>query len=409
MARWFDVSTSTTLDQLVLRSPTDADWAQTTLLHGVSFGHFEHADTYAVARDLIADDGAVVVCDDDAVVGMAAYFDFAFTVPGGAVVPMAGVSMVGVAPTHRRRGVLRAMYVELHRRIAEAGYPLAGLTASEGGIYGRFGYGPATMERVLTIDRRFAKFHSDAPDPGGARIIRPAEHGDALAAIYERWRRQTPGGIRRVQGLWDDLLADREDDRDGGTELVGILHEDGYVLYRVCGNETLKVRVEEFKAVTTDAHVALTRGLLGLDLVETVELGTYARDPLPYLLTDSRVARTTKYEDDLWLRIMDVPAALETRIYQADVSTVIEVSDQFASSGGRFALDIRNGRARCRPTDAPPQVSMDLDVLGSLYLGVHQLVPLALANRVRATDSMVLPRLQAAFLSDVPAHLGFPF
>jgi predicted acetyltransferase len=332
-----------------------------------------------------------------------------FTVPGGALVPMAGLSMVGVAPTHRRRGVLRAMYVELHQRIADAGYPLAGLTASEGGIYGRFGYGPATMERVLTIDRRFAKFHSDAPDPGGARIVRPAEHRDDLAAVYDRWRRQTPGGLQRPQGLWDDLLADREDDRHGGTALFGILHAEGYVLYRVVGSETMSVRVEEFKAVTTDAHVALTRALLGLDLMETVTIWTYARDPLPYLLTDSRVARTTKYQDDLWLRIMDVPTMLEARTYQAEVSTVIEVSDQFASSGGRFDLDVRDGRARCTPTDAAPQVQMDLDVLGSLYLGVHQVAPLAMANRVRATDPTVLPRLEAAFLSDVPAHLGFGF
>lgn len=409
MARWLDVSISTTLGTLVVRSPSDADWAQTPLLYGVSFGHFENANSYAMARDLIADDGAVVVCDDDAVVGMAAYFDLAFTVPGSAVVPMAGLSMVGVAPTHRRRGVLRAMYVELHQRIAVAGYPLAGLTASEGGIYGRFGYGPATMERVLTIDRRFAKFHCDAPDPGGARIIRPADHAAELAEIYERWRRRVPGGMKRPQSLWDDYMADYEEDRDGGTVLCGILHPDGYALYRVHGSDTMKVRVEEFKAVTNDAHIALTRALLGLDLMETVELWTYARDPLPYLLTDSRVARTTKYEDDLWLRIMDVPAALEARSYQVDVSTVIEVSDQFAGSGGRFALDVRDGRARCTPTDAAPQVIMDLDVLGSLYLGVHQVEPLALANRLRATDPTVLPRLQAAFLSDVPAHLGFGF
>jgi predicted acetyltransferase len=394
---------------LVLRSPTDADWAQTPLLHGVSFGHFEPAETYAAARDLIADDGAVVVCDDDAVVGMAAYFDMSFTVPGGAVVPMAGLSMVGVAPTHRRRGVLRAMYVELHQRIAAAGYPLAGLTASEGGIYGRFGYGPATMERVLTIDRRFAKFRSDAPDPGGARIIRPAEHGDALAEIYDRCRRRTPGGLHRAQGWWDDLLADREENRDDGTELVGILHADGYVLYRTVGSHTMGVRVEEFKAVTADAHIALMRALLGLDLMETVKIWTYARDPLPYLLTDSRVARTTQYQDDLWLRIMDVPTMLEARRYQADVSAVIEVTDQFAGSGGRFALDVRDGRARCTPTDAAPQVCMDLDVLGSLYLGVHQVRPLAEANRIRATDPAVLPRLEAAYLSDVPAQLGYGF
>lgn len=368
--------TSRALDPLVLRSPTEADWEQMPLLHGVSFGHFDHVDTFDVARGLVADDGAVVVCDDDAVVAMAAYFDMQLTVTGGAVLPMAGLSMVGVAPTHRRRGLLRAMYTELHHRIADAGYPLAGLTASEGGIYGRFGYGPATMERVLTIDRRFARFHSDAPDPGGARVMRPAEHGD---------------------------------DRDGGTALFGILHADGYVLYRIHGGETKSVRVDDFKAVTTDAHVALMRALLGLDLMETVVIWTHACDPLPYLLTDSRLARTTKYEDDLWLRITDVPTMLEARGYQAEVSTVIEVSDQFAGSGGRFALDVRDGRARCTPTDAAPQVQMDLDVLGSLYLGAHRVSPLAMANRVRAADPAVLPRLEAAFLSDVPAQLGYGF
>ena len=409
MARWDSVTTSTTLDSLVLRSPTDADWEQVPLLHGVSFGHVDQPETFDVARGLIADDGAVVVCDDDAVVGMAAYFDLRLTVPGGAVVPMAGLSMVGVAPTHRRRGVLRTMYVELHRRIADSGYPVAGLTASEGGIYGRFGYGPATMERELTIDRRFAKFHADAPDPGGARLMRPAEHGDDLAAIYDRWRRQTPGGLERPQGLWDDLLADHENDRNGGTALFGILHADGYVLYRVFRSESMTVRVEEFKAVTTGAHIALTRALLGLDLMETVTIWTHPRDPLPYLLTDSRVARTTKYQDDLWLRITDVPTMLEARGYQADVSTVIEVADQFAGSGGRFALDVRDDRARCAPTNAAPQVWMDLDVLGSLYLGVHQVRPLAMANRVRVADPSVLARLEAALLSDVPAHLGFGF
>jgi predicted acetyltransferase len=143
--------------------------------------------------------------------------------------------------------------------------------------------------------------------------------------------------------------------------------------------------------------------------METVTIWTHARDPLPYLLTDSRVARTTKYQDDLWLRITDVPTMLEARGYQADVSTVIEVADQFAGSGGRFAFDVRDGRARCMPTNAAPQVWMDLDVLGSLYLGVHQVRPLAMANRVRAADPSVLARLEAALLSDVPAHLGFGF
>jgi predicted acetyltransferase len=409
VARWHSVITSTSLDPLVLRNPTEADWEQTALLHAVSFGTWNHLESFGMFRSLVADDGAVVVCDNDAVVGVAAYFDMQLTVTGGAVLPMAGLSMVGVAPTHRRRGLLRAMYTELHQRIADAGYPLAGLTASEGGIYGRFGYGAATMELELTIDRRFARFHSDAPDPGGVQLVRPAERGAELAAIYDRWRQRTPGGLVRPQALWDDYLADREDDRDDGTALFGLLHADGYALYRIHRNETKSVRVDEFKAVTTDAHVALLRALLGLDLMETVVLRTHTRDPLPYLLTDSRLARITGYEDDLWLRIADVPTVLEARRYQAELSTVIEVSDRFGRSGGRFALDVSDGRASCTPTDAAPQVEMDLDVLGSLYLGGHQVSALAMANRLRASDPAVLARLEAAFVSDVPAVLGYGF
>jgi predicted acetyltransferase len=155
--------------------------------------------------------------------------------------------------------------------------------------------------------------------------------------------------------------------------------------------------------------VALLRALLGLDLMETVVLRTHTRDPLPYLLTDSRLARITGYEDDLWLRIADVPTVLEARRYQAELSTVIEVSDRFGRSGGRFALDVSDGRASCTPTDAAPQVEMDLDVLGSLYLGGHQVSALAMANRLRASDPAVLARLEAAFVSDVPAVLGYGF
>jgi predicted acetyltransferase len=106
---------------------------------------------------------------------------------------------------------------------------------------------------------------------------------------------------------------------------------------------------------------------------------------------------------------MDVPAVLEARGYHAELSTVIEVSDQFAGSGGRFALNVRDGQARCTPTDAAPQVEMDLDVLGSLYMGGHPAPALAAANRLRAADATVLPRLGTVFVSDVPAELGYGF
>ncbi|HEX2399303.1 MAG TPA: enhanced intracellular survival protein Eis [Mycobacterium sp.] len=400
---------SDTSTSVEIRSAADADWAAISLLDSTSFGVFGHPEALAAWRTLMPTDSSVIACDGNNVVGMAHYLDMRLTVPGGAELPMAGVTIVAVAPTHRRRGILRSMYTELHNRIAGARYPIAGLTASEGGIYGRFGYGSATIEQEFSVDRRFARFRDDAPDPGGVRIVKPADHRDDLEEIYERWRRQTPGGLVRPKALWDELLADREWVRRGGTELFAFLHPDGYALYRVFGDDPMFVRVGEFIAATTDAGIALCRALFGLDLMEKVVFGTHPADPLPYLLADPRVARLTHYEDDLWLRIMDIPTTLEARTYQADVSAVIEVSDGFRSDGVRFALEIRGGRARCTPTDAEPDVRMDLDVLGSLYMGAHKASSYAAANRLHTNDSALLGRLDAAFVSDVPAVLGYGF
>ena len=197
----------------------------------------------------------------------------------------------------------------------------------------------------------------------------------------------------------------------GAVERSGttFLHPDGYAMYRVFGDDPMIVRVGEFIAATTDAGIALCRALLGLDLMEKVVFGTHPADPLPYLLTDHRVARLTYYEDDLWLRIMDIPTALEARSYHSELSTVLDVSDGFRSDGGRFALEIRQGRARCSPTDTDADIQMDLDVLGSLYLGAHKASSFASANRLHANDSALLARLDVAFVSDVPAVLGYGF
>ncbi|MFN6545287.1 enhanced intracellular survival protein Eis [Mycolicibacterium nivoides] len=397
---------------LTLHSVTDADWAGMALLGNTAFGEVNHPDSMSAWQQMVPADGGVVMRDgggDGDIVGQSIYIDLTLTVPGGGVLPAAGISYVAVAPTHRRRGILRSMYTELHQRIADAKYPIAALTASEGGIYGRFGYGPATTVHLMTIDRRFAQFHASVPDPGGVRLVKPAEHRDALAGIYDRWRLRTPGGLACPTPLWDDLLADRENTRDGGSELFAFLHPDGYALYRVHGEESRTLRVREVTAVTPDAHIALWRALLGMDLMEKVSIWTHPGEVVPYLLTNPRLARVTSSSDDMWVRIMDVPAALEARRYQADLDTVLDVTDGFRDDGGRYALKIRDGRARCTPTDAPADIELDLDVLGSLYLGSHRPESFVAANRLRGKDSEMVQRLDAAFASDVPAELGYSF
>ncbi|BAX93549.1 GNAT family N-acetyltransferase [Mycobacterium shigaense] len=380
---------------LTVRSPTDDDWSAMYLLGAASFSNFIAAEV-AAWRALIPADGAVVICDGSQVVGMALCLDLRVTVPGSAVLPMAGLSFVAVAPTHRRRGLLRAMCAELHRRIAVSGYPLAGLYASEGGIYGRFGYGPATIAHEFTVERRFAEFHADVPHIGGVRLVRPAERRGELVAIHDRWCQRVPGGLARPPVLWDLLLAE--------PKAFGLLHPDGYALYQMDDADARVVRVVEFRALTTDAHVALWRVLLGLDKKEKVVITTHPDDALPYLLTDHRVARTTGRQDAVWLRIIDVAAVLEARTYGADLSAVLEVS-----GSGRFALQIRDGHARCTPTDETADVEMGIDVLGSLYLGAHRASTLAAANRLRTKDSRLLRCLDTAFATDVPAASGMEF
>lgn len=397
---------------LTLHSVTDADWAGMALLGNTAFGEVMHPDSLAAWQQMVPADGGVVMRDggaDGDIVGQANYFDLTLTVPGGTALPAAGLSYVAVAPTHRRRGILRSMYTELHQRIADAGHPIAALTASEGGIYGRFGYGPATTVHLMTIDRRFAEFHASVPDPGGVRLVKPADHRDTFAEIYDRWRQRTPGGLVCPTALWDDVLADRENARDGGSELFAFLHSDGYALYRVHGEESRSLRVREVTAVTTDAYIALWRALLGMDLMEKVSIWTHPGDVLPHLLTNPRLARVTSSSDDLWIRIMNIPVALEARRYEGDLDTVLDVTDGFRADGGRFSLQIRDGRARCTPTDAPADIELGLDVLGSLYLGDHRPDAFVAANRLRSKDPAVVQKLGAAFACQVPAELGYSF
>ena len=394
---------------LTFRTAEAADWPAIDLLGATGFGVWQPEETSKVWRSLVPADGAVVACDGDDVVGVSLFLDLALTVPGGAVLPMAGVSFVSVAPTHRRRGALSGMFDELHRRMG--GYPVAGLEASEAEIYGRFGYGPATIWQQYSIDRTLARFHDQVPDPGGVRIVRAAEHRAEIEDVYQRWRLRTPGGLPTPPQLWDEVFADRDSARGGGSALYCLLHADGFAMYRVRSGDSPKgtVAVTKFAAATAQAHIALWRVLLGLDLVATVEIETNPDDVLPYLLTNPRLVRKSGSQDGLWLRILDIPAVLQARTYAADVSAVLCISDAVLGGGGRYALQVRDGRARCVPTEAAADVHTGLSVLGSLYLGAHRASSFAAAHRLRCDDAALLTRLDAAFATDIPAELSYGF
>ncbi|MCV7230403.1 GNAT family N-acetyltransferase [Mycolicibacterium komossense] len=392
---------------VTVRSATDADWAALKLLAATCFGSFRDSEVTAMWRSMMPTDGVVVASVGSKIVGMAMYLDLRLTVPGGAVLPAAGVTWVAVSPTHRRRGILRVMFDELHHRIIHSGYPIAALMASEGGIYGRFGYGPAVIEQRLRVQRRWARFHSEVLDSGNVDVVCAAEHAEELAAIDERWRERTPGGLHTPPAMWAEVLADRESARHGGSPLFTLLHPDGYAMYRVHA-DTDSVEVTRFVAATAGAHPALWRVLLGLDLIDTIAVHTHPADQLPYLLTDARHVETLSSRDSLWLRIIDIPAALRARTYQADVSAVMDIRGPGLAES-RFTVTIREGNAHVAPTDDPPDFYTDLSVLSSIYLGAHRPSAFASANRLRCNDDRLLRQLDLAFASNVAAQVGYDF
>ncbi|MTE11343.1 GNAT family N-acetyltransferase [Nocardia aurantiaca] len=353
---------------------------------------------------------ALVAVDGDRIVGHTNDRTMTVTVPGARTVQACGVTSVVVAPTHRRRGILRALYTEQHRRTEAERVPLTIFTASEGTIYGRFGYGPSIVANEISVRGRTAEFRPTTPDPGGVQVASLDEAKVRLPEIYDRWRRLVPGAQARPEGRWQQrFFADAVQNEESSPQFF-LIHPDGYAILRRAWHEDKNIAtVREVRAVTAEAHAALWRILLSLDLVHTVEATLSDHDPLPYLVTNPRLVRVTGRHDALWTRIMDIPAALTARTYQRDLDLVLSVDDPFRDAGGSFALRVRDGVAECARTDRTPDLELGIDVLGSLYFGGYRAKVFAAANRIQAKDAAVLRAFDEAFTAERDAELGWFF
>jgi predicted acetyltransferase len=391
-----------------LRRATAEDLPDIAVADGRAFGvHYTDTDLEDIRplfdpdRFLLARHGG-----DGQILGVTGSFPFDVTLPGGGTLPAPGVTWVSVAVTHRRRGILRALMEEQHRSFAAEGLAVSLLTASEGGIYGRFGYGTATVHRSVEITRRRAAFRSGVPDPGGVRQIETPEARRRFPKIHRRWAALTPGAVSRSDAWWDGLMLDRESRRGGATALFHLVHNDGYASYRLDHSERA-CRVVDLAAATDEAYVALWHTLLAMDLTETIASRSRAVDePLQHLLADPRQVRTTEIRDGMWARILDIPAALSARRYAAELDVVLDVRDPFLDLGGRFRLRGGPDGATCERVDAGgPAVALDVAQLGALLFGGERAEAFARAGLLEADDSATLLRLDAAFLAErAPQH-----
>jgi predicted acetyltransferase len=383
------------------------------VLDARAFGLTYTPEDYDFVRGILELDRTLVAVDGAEVVGSTSAFSFAMTVPGGAAVPTAGVTWVGVMPTHRRQGIMRRLMVRQFDDLAEQGEPLAVLTASEGSIYGRFGYGVGTQQAEIRVAPALVRFRAEARGDGQVRFADAATARKLLPELYDRYRAGQPGTLSRDDRWWDELLSDIEHLRRGATPLFYLVHPDGYATYRrrVTSQPHGECIVNEVVAVTPTAHASLWRMLLELDLVETVTYGRYSpQDPLPWLLEDPRRVEITGVWDDIWVRLLHVRTALEARRYATSDRFVLELIDPFRPDiGGCFELEGGPDGASCRRSTAAPDLVMDIADMGSVYLGGFRPTVLARAGRIVERTPWAARRADAFFASDPPPHNQTPF
>ncbi len=329
--------------------------------------------------------------DDGRVVGTLFSLAGELTVPGG-MLPASKISGVGVASTHRRRGLLTEMITADLRASVARGEPVAVLIAAEYPIYGRYGFGPATQNVTYTIDVTRARLRERSGRP-----VRPLD-GDAarehILAVYERFRPLVAGALDRSSARWDVLLGANPNPRHPHEPLftVGVADADGtpagYLRYRVRegwrdGLADATLEVAELVAANPAAEARLWQFCLEVDWVATVRAADRGPDELlAHLLVDPGVLRRDDCWPFLWVRLLDVPRALAGRRYAVAGTLVVEVRDPLGHADGRYRLDGGPDGASCQPITAPPDLSMDVDTLGSLYLGGGGATGLAAAGRL---------------------------
>ncbi|MEU2375632.1 GNAT family N-acetyltransferase [Streptomyces misionensis] len=405
-----------------LRVLREADWDE---WYGCLYRAFgwppAQPEDRALHRSLLDFDRGLATWDGDRIVGTAGSFAFRMTVPGGAAVPAAGVTMVSVAATHRRRGTLTSMMRRQLDDVRELGEPLAVLTASEPAIYGRFGYGAATYRLSARIDT--GRVTLDPPagsDEVRLRYAAPADVLDACEAVYAALVPRRPGMLVRRPGWERAGLLDTEIARGGASALQCVVAErdgqvTGYARFRTQagwneGGADGTVRLTDLAALDPATEGALWRFLCGIDLMTTVAVDARpVDDGWQYLVSDVRRCRL-RVRDECFVRLVDVGAALAARTYQAPVDVVLEVEDAFCPwNAGRWRLTGDVEGASCERTREPADLALSVRELGAAYLGGVSPAALAAAGRVRELRRGALAQASVGFGSAVAPWLPHGF
>jgi predicted acetyltransferase len=393
-----------------IRSPSEDELRGVIVALYACFGGVPEEDDFERHGSTMPLDRILAAFDDGRPVAVAASFPFELTIPGGSV-PAAGVTWVGVQPSHRRRGILRGLMRTQLDDVRERGEPLAILGASEAAIYGRFGYGIAAPQVSLDAQTDRFRLRGDPQPVGSMRLVSLDEALELLPPVYEHVHAAIPGTFARSRDWWTKYkLADPEHwRREAGAKFCAALELDGaiegYVVYRQKerweeGMPHGRVEVLDAVATSPAATRELWRFVFSIDLVERVAQESFdPASPLPLMVEDARRLHLS-LSDGLWLRLVDVEAALRARSYAGGGSVVLDVRDDFCpANAGRWRVGAEAGR-----TEADPDLELAVEDLACAYLGAFGFRALALAERARELRPGAVERADELFATARPPY-----
>lgn len=402
---------TTTDDAITIRYPLEKDWQAVYENQARTFGDpVDHPTIEAWKQRvclqdiLVAED--VTDPEDPFIVGTTIIYRTRLTVPGGASLSAAWLTMTAVAPSHQGRGIWAQLSSKGLGILIDRGYPIVCGVPTQTAMYDSVGAGVATYSQNYNINRQSAKLRNK-PTRNRGRVVNATQARHYLPEIYQRYCATTNGAVERSDGWWNDYLQDRQTNRGNGSALNCVIHPDGFMTYRVHGDSVHEFRpplgtvvVEDFCAITEEAHSELLQTLLALEMFDDIRVDVPLDDPLLLKLTDHRAAEVTGVSDWLWVRINDIPEALGARSYHADIDIVLEVVDPLGLSSGRFLLQTRDGVGKCVPHEGPADVEIGLGALATIFTGAHRAADLLRAKRIVELHSDAIQHLDAAFRTE---------
>ena len=382
-----------------IRTITEEEFGQWSKADGLGFGYHTTDEQVALSRSFTEVDRTFAAFDGSNIVGTTTTRTTAITIPGGSA-KLGYVDDVSVIPTHRRRGIMTGMMRSQLDQMRERGEPMAALGASESLIYERFGFGIATWSAGWKIDRRHTSFKIPPLSGGSLDFIDDETARDEWPKLHARVVGDRPGMVHFNAEYWAAALRDFGGLRPGTSEFFHVAYRRGE---RVSGLVSYRIRDSSVLAVfllgeDSEAEAELWRYCFGIDLMTDIEgFNRPTDDPLPWRLEDPRrLERST--HDQLWLRLIDVGAALESRSYDTHGELTLGVHDSFCEwNTGNYTLEAGPDGAAASRSRSSPDIELTATELAAAYLDGVSFDTLARAGRVRAKSAEILDMADRMF------------